>query len=592
MKTRFLVCASLLAIGLSGAAQSQDWNAPPAYGSTNLSAGFSDDPRSIDIQMGGAIDASALDNECFGYITHQPSVSVNYQSGSWPLYFSAASDLDGVLVVRAPDGSFHCNDGAFADNMGLNPGVMFENPMSGEYDIWAGALGYGSGYMPGQLHISELRFFNDNRFSRSPDASLPPNAGRMSLRAGFSDDPRTLAVLAGGDMDSDRGTGGLCYGRVSEAPDAWVDYSAGETFDLFFSLESETDTTILVQGPDGGWHCDDDSAGYPNPGVRVRDPQSGRYAVWAGRFSNGPLAEATLYVSELGYLGDTDGPPNLDWSLPSNYGQATLRAGFEPDPYSIDLLAGGDQDVYEAVGDVGNFCRGFATEAPDFDLTYTAGDYDLYISAVTQGDATLIVNAPDGSWWCDDDGAGNLNPGIRFDAPMSGLYNIWVGTYGEVEPTPGTLHISEVGFGDVLGNIAALDHSLPANYGGVDLESGYTPDPHTVELMAGGNLAAEYSADSSCRGYVTAAPDYELRFEAGNAFDLYISAISDADTTLVINDPSGNWVCNDDQIGLNPGVMFSNPVSGTYDIWVGTYWEGEPAEAVLEISELGFGGQD
>ena len=91
-----------------------------------------------------------------------------------------------------------------------------------------------------------------------------------------------------------------------------------------------------------------------------------------------------------------------------------------------------------------------------------------------------------------------------------------------------------------------------------------------------------------CRGYVTAQPDFELTFEPG-MLDLYISALSDSDTTLVINDPSGNWVCNDDgSEGLNPGIHFEDPQAGVYDIWVGTYWEGEGAPAQLAISELGF----
>ena len=79
-----------------------------------------------------------------------------------------------------------------------------------------------------------------------------------------------------------------------------------------------------------------------------------------------------------------------------------------------------------------------------------------------------------------------------------------------------------------------------------------------------------------------------MSFEPG-ALDLFISVLADADTTLVINDPSGRWVCDDDGAGaLNPGVHFDNPEAGVYDIWVGTYWSGEGQPARLGISELGF----
>jgi len=55
----------------------------------------------------------------------------------------------------------------------------------------------------------------------------------------------------------------------------------------------------------------------------------------------------------------------------------------------------------------------------------------------------------------------------------------------------------------------------------------------------------------------------------------------------VINDPSGNWICDDDSGGsLNPRVQITNPASGQYDIWVGTFGGGT-ASATLQVSELG-----
>ncbi len=589
MKPIYFACASIIALGMVSAGHAQDWNAPPAYpdtGPSNLRSGFGAGPVSIDIQAGGAIDASVLSYDCYGYITHQPTHSLVYAAGDEALYVSAASDMDGVLIIRAPDGSWHCNDDG---GEGVNPGVVFDAPESGEYDIWVGSYGFGSGYQPGQLHISETRFFDDNRFSRAPNRNMRPQSGRVALRSGFAGDPDITTVPVGGQVNVSRTVqDDFCWGQVSEAPGVILDYRAGDDADLFVSLEAEADTTLLVQGPNGDWYCDDDTAGNLNPGLRIRAPQSGEYAIWGGRYSNGPIIQGQLYISELGYLGDTDGPANLDYQLTPNYGGVELRAGFEPDPHSVDMLAGGDQDVYEAVGD---YCRGYATEAPDYNLVYEAGDFDLYLSAVAQGDATMAVNAPDGSWWCDDDGAGDLNPGIRFDAPQSGLYNIWVGTYSDIEPIPATLHISEVGFGNELGNVEALDPSLDSNYGEATLDAGFLPDPYVIDILAGGDLAAEYSADSMCWGYVTAAPDFELDFNAGD-MPLFISAESDADTTIIINTPDGEWACNDDQVGLNPGVMFESPQSGVYDIWVGTYWDGEAAEARLEISEMDFAGED
>jgi hypothetical protein len=567
---------------LAGSAQAQDVNAAPAYGTVTLAAGFAEDPTSVGIQAGGAIYGGTVDDNCYGYISFQPSLNLQYNAGNLPLYISAASDADTTLIVNAPDGSWSCNDDA--PGQGLNSGVLFESPQSGLYNIWVGTLQAGNGYEPSMVHISELGFSSDNAYSRAPNAALQPNSATVNLRAGFADDPRRVAVRAGGDLNGSRGTADFCWGQITEAPDVWLNYSANSEFDLYLSMEADSDTTLIVQGPNGNWYCDDDTAEQLNPGIRITDPAAGRYAIWAGRYSEGAPVDATLFVSEQGFRGEIVVPAVLDFSLPANYGSVALAAGFIPDPYNVALQAGGDVEIFEAIG---GDCRGFATTAPDFSLTYDAGSLDLYISATSDGDTTLVVNSPDGEWICDDDGAGNLDPGVHFDNPASGRYDIWVGTYSEFGPQDAVLHISELAFGDEYQADETLDYTLDANYGAIALTGGFSPDPHVVDLVAGGPLAAESAADSMCRGYVTAAPDYELTFTPG-ALDLYISAVSDSDTTLVINDPSGNWVCNDDNNGFNPGLHFQGPEGGSYDIWVGTYREGDGAPARLEISELGF----
>ena len=131
-----------------------------------------------------------------------------------------------------------------------------------------------------------------------------------------------------------------------------------------------------------------------------------------------------------------------DFSLNPNYGAVNLQAGFTPDPYSVQIVSGGDIDASQALG---NNCLGMISNAPDFRINYSAGSFDLYISAITSGDATLVINAPDGSWHCDDDYAGNLNPGIQFYGPLSGQYDIWVGDL-RGDFTNGTLRISELSF--------------------------------------------------------------------------------------------------------------------------------------------------
>jgi hypothetical protein len=226
--------------------------------------------------------------------------------------------------------------------------------------------------------------------------------------------------------------------------------------------------------------------------------------------------------------------------------------------------------------------------SPDFNLMYTAGGLPLYVSASSSDDLTLLVNGPDGSWYCDDDsGAGPLDPGLYWAKPASGTYNIWVGRLSTSDLVDATLYISEVDFYTASsGSGSGIDLSASPVYGDVDLTSGFTPDPYTLSLTPGGSNDAS-SVDASCAGQVGSAPDVGLEFTSGS-LPLYIYVESGEDTTLVVNTPDAEWICDDDSgVGLNPGVSFKAPQSGRYDIWVGRFGDAG-GSATLKISEVQF----
>lgn len=277
---------------------------------------------------------------------------------------------------------------------------------------------------------------------------------------------------------------------------------------------------------------------------------------------------------------------NLSTGATGTYGQVALDAGYQPDPYNVSVMAGGGVDATRA--DEG--CVGFIDSRPSFSLRYRAGDFPLYIGAVSDGDATIVVRAPNGSWSCDDDSGGNLNPLVSWEDPASGRYQIWVGRFGvEGETTAAMLHISEVGGPMQAASGDRPDFSLDPAYGSVDLTSGFEPDPHTQAIAAGGSIDASVIGQPGCVGWIARAPDYRLNWTAGSGeLPLVFSVNSEADTTLVINDAHGNWVCDDDggNEGLNPAITFAAPASGQYDIWVGTYLQGDLQESTLHISEL------
>ncbi|WP_300541549.1 peptidase S1 [Maricaulis sp.] len=123
------------------------------------------------------------------------------------------------------------------------------------------------------------------------------------------------------------------------------------------------------------------------------------------------------------------------------YGSVNLRAGFTPDPYRTSITSGGTIRANSLFSN----CTGWVADAVDYALHYTAGGFNLTISSTSNADTTLIVRAPNGQFYCDDDSGPGLNPAITLSSPQSGAYSIWVGSYRQGEYARATLSISELG---------------------------------------------------------------------------------------------------------------------------------------------------
>jgi hypothetical protein len=279
---------------------------------------------------------------------------------------------------------------------------------------------------------------------------------------------------------------------------------------------------------------------------------------------------------------------SLNTGANGTFGQVQLRSPTAPDPYTVTVTAGGPIDSTRADDECN---AGFIAARPSFSLRYTAGELPLYIGATSDADTTIAVRAPNGEWSCNDDSEGSLNPLVSWEDPRSGRYQIWVGRFGaENETANATLYISEIGAmqtGAAAGGMP--DFSLEPAYGAVDLVSGFEPDPHTVAVAAGGAIDAAVLNQPGCVGSIAQAPDFRVNWTAGdNGLPLIFSVNSSADTTLVINDAQGNWVCDDDggNEGLNPSITFAAPASGQYDVWVGTFTQGDLQDSTLNVSEV------
>jgi hypothetical protein len=139
--------------------------------------------------------------------------------------------------------------------------------------------------------------------------------------------------------------------------------------------------------------------------------------------------------------GDDDKPDEPAAPAAGANSQVTLASGFTPDPYVVEVSAGGPVDAQSFA----STCFGHVTQAPSFRLDYQAGSLPLILSAAANVDTMMIVRMPDGTLLCDDDsGNEGNNPAVRIESPVSGSYEIWVGNYYAADPQPASLHVSEM----------------------------------------------------------------------------------------------------------------------------------------------------
>lgn len=417
----------------------------PADQRVRLRAGFENDPRSYTVNVGGDTRLEGLGSMCFGYADEAPDVAFRYRNGgAFPLYISMESDSDGVLAIQTPSGDMLCND----DAIGLNPGVHIATPEAGRYLIWTGHLSDTVGRETGTLSISEIGFNGqDNRL----DLHQPALFGETMLESGFVPDPFVADIQAGGSVEAYQAideslvADGYCAGNFTREPTYELTYEAG-SFPLFIGAESNADTTLAINGPDGSWFCDDDGGEGLNALVEFNNPASGVYDIYVGTFSSGQTSSAALVISELAgsTAGDSDSyGADVDFSLPAIFGDHRLEAGFLPDPYVIEVEAGGPLDADQSgVDSEEDWCAGNVTAAPTAELDWQGSGGQLSIYAESGSDTTLAVNLPDGRWVCNDDGGEGLNPSLQFDNALDGIYDIYVGTFSSSQVSA-TLSISE-----------------------------------------------------------------------------------------------------------------------------------------------------
>lgn len=119
-------------------------------------------------------------------------------------------------------------------------------------------------------------------------------------------------------------------------------------------------------------------------------------------------------------------------------GSVSLTTGFMPDPQMLSGMSGGMVQAQQ----VNPTCRGWIGQQPNHVMNLASGFPFLRVYVQAQSDTTLVIRAPNGQFFCNDDTWG-FNPDV--DAAYGpGQYMIWVGSYSQSTPGPYTITFSEL----------------------------------------------------------------------------------------------------------------------------------------------------
>lgn len=288
----------------------------------------------------------------------------------------------------------------------------------------------------------------------SPDALAQLNTGGSEshfgsarLASGFEPDPKVVEVTSGGGVHVNAmRIGSDCTGYAAEDPD-FILHVTSRMDMLRLYVEAPSDTGLVINDPDGKWHCNDDSSGH-NPMVSIRRAGTGQYDVWVSSYEEDSEVEGRLFITEReqgpgaggGGHGGSGGSSLETGADTATYGSVHLSAGFPTDPRTVGITSGGGIHVNPL--NLGNDCVGYATRKPDYILHLDTVITDLRIFVRAPKDTALVINDPSENWRCNDDAKGR-NPSVSFPRAETGQYDIWITSLSEDEGVDGTLGITE-----------------------------------------------------------------------------------------------------------------------------------------------------
>ena len=301
-------------------------------------------------------------------------------------------------------------------------------------------------------------------------AAEPATAGAgafitINPLAGFPLDPFLVTVQGGGAVEAST-LAETCTGYVPANPTVSVDFK-GKADVLRVSFFSDGDTTLVVRTPDGAYLCGDDTNRLIlDPMVEITKPAPGRYDFWVGSAVATDLIPGFLAFTTRGDLDVSRlAPANLVKRLaapafiPVRDRLVNAARRLEQADAAVEaaaaLKAGGAAvtQAFTATGELpavelqtgDTLCGGLVNVTPDYAFDWSGDAKTLNLLVEANGDTTLLVRAPDGSFLCADDadGANNLNPLLAIAKPAAGRYLVWVGRLDPSKPVTGKLTLTE-----------------------------------------------------------------------------------------------------------------------------------------------------
>jgi len=236
-------------------------------------------------ETGGDIDAEKqFGNGCIGMIDESPDHKIHL-SEPLTLTLTVDSTTDSTLIVQG-EGSLLCDD----DSAGGEDAQITAQLNAGTYAVYVGNI-HQSGYY-------RLRLNEGEPATTSLAKSRVHKYANFKLAPGFKPNPQISGGTTGGnaeqEIDAKEHYGSNCAGEIDKVPDHHLLIT--KTVGLQLKLESTTDATLVISGPDGLLMCEQDRLGN---GQTIIEGSflPGRYKVHVGHLSQRGVYRLTL--SEL-----------------------------------------------------------------------------------------------------------------------------------------------------------------------------------------------------------------------------------------------------------------------------------------------------